>query len=726
MNPVPSICCLIKIGLMVLGCIAACEPNAITAQENLDRQAEKASSGSAVGESDGRPNIILINLDDADVDIFSDELLDKYLPNIKTLATNGIQFTNCHVTTPLCGPSRACLLSGQHAHRTGVKTNLATGVLNRGFTGGYEVFKQNGYDLKNIGVWMQRGGYRTMVIGKYHHGPMNPFVLPGWDDVFITFGGSYYNTWRYSNRLPLSERAGFTGEDVYRSTVEADEAVEMIESQYERNVDSKANQPFFLYLAPLAPHLPARKGKMLQAEYENAGKEIRIPSTPDFNEKDVSDKPAFMQYGRLSDVEIEELNNKFRERVMSTKSTDDMVGRIAEVLDRLKLRKNTYIFFTSDHGYQLGHNRMIAKKMPFHRNTIVPMFVTGPHLKPGESEHLLAHIDLVPTFLGIANIEPPAELDGKSWLPILTNPAQVAKDEFRSSLLIQNWESKSQVGKLIPGCYASLRTIDDQIFTEWSSGEYEYYDLRDDPYQLENKINSLSVNQKQTFIRQLHDAKQGAEEPLVTIGNSGSIGRDSLIQGVVEDDQSVGRVDLEIYDLERELYWSGQSWQAEKVTVPAELANAKGLVSDWSYPIDLPGIKHGGSIRVTALGQDSDGRISKTVQGVLKLEWTPPETVLIKPIEGAELESPIIIRGEGSDNEKLAGVELTLHRIDDNTFWDGGSWSKTKSTFFKRATRKLWHIAVEVPPGRYQLWARVLDTAGNYDPTPSQSKFSVK
>ena len=85
-----------------------------------------------------RPNIILINLDDADVDLFDEDILAGYLPNIRQLASDGLRFTNCHVVTPLCGPSRTCLLRGQHAHRTGIKTNVASGPKQNGYTGAYQ------------------------------------------------------------------------------------------------------------------------------------------------------------------------------------------------------------------------------------------------------------------------------------------------------------------------------------------------------------------------------------------------------------------------------------------------------------------------------------------------------------------------------------------------------------------------------------------------------------
>ena len=297
-----------------------------SSRRNPDGNLEPAAGKPANPNGSARPNIILINLDDADVDLFADDLLDKYLPNIKRLAVEGLRFTNCHVTTPLCGPSRTCLLRGQHAHRTGVKTNVAAGPMNNGFTGAYQVFKNKGYEQEHLGVWMQRAGYRTMMIGKYLHGRVNPDGILGWDDLHICFGGAYFDTVRYSTRFPTGKRRQTTGKTQYRTVVEADEAVWMIQQQAKRNRSRDPNsspQPFFLYMAPLAPHKPARNGAMLQAEYKDLGQEVRLANTPDLNEDDVSDKPQHLQLPKLDANTMESLHVEHRHRLITVKAVDE-------------------------------------------------------------------------------------------------------------------------------------------------------------------------------------------------------------------------------------------------------------------------------------------------------------------------------------------------------------------------------------------------------------------
>ena len=672
-----------------------------------------------------RPNIILINLDDADIDLFADEILEGYLPNIRQLAMDGLRFTNCHVVTPLCGPSRTCLLRGQHAHRTGIKTNVASGPMNNGYTGAYQEFKQRGYEQEHLGVWMQRAGYRTMMIGKYLHGRMNPIDVPGWDDLHICFGGNYYATSRYSTRFPVAERRRATAVTDYRTVVEANEAVWMIEQQAKRNHDSGINQPFFLYIAPLAPHKPAGKTPMLLDEYRELGKEIRLPDTPDFNETDVSDKPPHLQAPALSAEVVKSMHDEFRLRVLATKSVDDMVGRIRDTLKKTGADQNTFVFFTSDHGYQLGHNRMIAKKVPFHRNTVVPMFVVGPGVTPGVADHLLAHIDLVPTFLDLAGGEAPVQLDGKSWRSLFSNTHEATANQFRSELLIQNWEAKSQLGNLIPASYASLR-MPHEIYTQWSNGEREYYDLASDPYQLDNRISFLSEEQTLDFSARLRALKRGSKVPVVTLVCPALISKNTLIAGVAEDDDSIVKVKVSIEDLTRNRYWTDGKWSPNEGWTEAKLANPKGLISDWHTRVDFTEIENNGSIQVLARSQNAEGKLSQPVSETYRVDAIEPTTEVRVPQSGSEVESPFIVFGVCNDNAEMHGVELELEDLDLNQFWDGSKWTKKRSTFFKRVAQERWHVELNALPGYYRVTARALDRAGNYDATPEVKEFRVK
>ncbi len=688
-----------------------------------------------------RPNIVLINLDDADLDIFSDEILTQYLPNIKRLATDGWRFNNCHATTPLCGPSRVCLLRGQHAHKTGTKTNSKKAWFNNGFTGEYSLFRELGHEEEHLGVWMHRAGYRTMLVGKYLHGGFNPDGVPGWDDLYISFGGQYYGTSRYNSRLKKNLRRDSNKDHVYRTVAEADEAVTMIRTHAQRlaqankdnsNKDnsskdaaSDSQQPFFLYIAPFAPHLPAWGHKMVQNEYVGIANELEIPRTPDLNESDMSDKPLHLQHLPLTAKHMEGFEEEFRNRVRATKSVDDLVERLLSTLADNGMRENTYIFFTSDHGYQLGHNRLAAKKVPYHRNTLIPLWVVGPGVKQGSSDHLLAHIDLTATFLEMAGGKASVELDGRSLVPLLKAPAAIGEDEFRSSLLIQNWEDKNHQGRRIHARYASLR-MNKQIYTQWSNGEREFYDLDADPYQLENRIDSLTEAQRKQFSRQLRDLKEGVEIPIVTVGNEELVGSKPKIEGVAEDDNSIQKVELEIHDPSRSLYWNGSGWQNEKSILAATLKNKNGLMSDWEYPADFSEVKDKGNVIVVARSFDDAANVSKEVEFKFSVDVVDPQTKLSSHLEGSTVQSPAVLSGTCSDDFELSGVEVKLQRLDDGQFWNGRTWSSREVYVLKRVKQENWHVRLPMAAGRYAVSVRAVDRAGNFDLSPAKAKFTVR
>jgi arylsulfatase A-like enzyme len=695
-----------------------------SSQEKSSRRTaeENSATKDSIANSSVRPNIILINLDDADSGIFSDELLDEYLPNIGQMAREGLNFTNCHVGTPLCGPSRTCLLRGQHAHRTGIKTNVPAGPMNNGFSGANPLFEKQGFHKEHIGVWMQRAGYRTMMIGKYLHGRLNPHELPGWDDLLMCFGGNYYGVSRYLKRLEPDLRRRREDESVYRTVFEADEAVHMIKNHAE--VTKEKPQPFFLYIAPLAPHKPAGNGKMLQAEYIGIGKNIRLPQTPDWNEADVSDKPAFLQTDRLSDDIAESLHQEHRKRVVSVKSVDDMLGRIKEALKETGNANNTFIFFTSDHGYQLGHNRMIAKKVPYHRNTVVPLLVSGPGVAAEKSDQLLLQIDLVATFLDLANGSSTATLDGKSIKPLFAVPNP--EKDFRDAILIQNWEEKSQLGKLIPACYASLR-MKHQIYTEWSSGQREYYDLMTDPFQVQNKIDSVAKDDLETWHAKLCELKQGETTPIATLAVADVISKNTVIRGYAEDDQSVQKVKAQLFDPIAKTYWNGSNWTSEEpVSIDAKLANVNGLISNWSISSEFSGFPNEGQLEVTVFAVDADGNQSVKTNATYTVDAIEPETILKLPADDTTVASPIILFGTCQENRKLHGIRLSLKNVDSDMFWNGQDWQNSEATFFKRVEQERWHTEINVPPGNYRASASGLDKAGNYDSTPSVRTFRVK
>jgi len=547
-----------------------------------------------------RPNIVLINLDDADCDLFSDDILERYLPTFGRLARKGMSFSNCHVTTPLCGPSRAALLRGQYAHRVGIKTNRASSPLNNGFSGGYHLFEARGYSDDHIGSWMQQAGYRTMMIGKYAHGHFSPLEVKGWDDFYLSRGGKYFGAYHQTNRSESGSPFLPPDEEAYRTDQEADQAVRFVEDHAHRPSPHETHQPFFIYIMPLAPHRPAAEGAMLPDHLAGLGSELRIASTPDLNEADVSDKPPHLQLPLLSQTQMEDQHTQFRQRVLSLIAVDRLLERLSAVLAQNGLLDNTFILLTSDHGYQLGHNRVDAKNTPFHRTTHVPLYVAGPGITPGgRSDHLVSLIDLAPTFLALAGQnEAPVGFDGQSLLPLMQHPSSTAPDSFRTALLIESWETKKLNGQPIPTTFSTRRTAS-TIYTEWANGAREFYDLGDDPYQLENRYNSLSEGEQATLARALHELKQGDMAPIVTVSTQQRHANTLALQGCAEDVDAVTGVELSLTHAE-----------AAPITRDATLLNTGGLLTAWEASIDLTDIPPEDHTIVTLRARNGAGAYS--------------------------------------------------------------------------------------------------------------------
>ena len=199
-----------------------------------------------------RPNIILINLDDADVRMMADDQLQVYYPAMWNLAQQSIRFTNVHATSPFCGPSRAALMRGQYAFNTRIRNNRPNDLNSNGFPGGYQEFLAQGHHLNELGVLMRQAGYHTIHVGKYHHSGFDDVVPPGWHDVAITGGAKYFNNSRFTNiDVPEGERSP-AGKDVYTTHLDRDQSIFFLDQHMLQN----PGKPFMLYIAPLAPHLP--------------------------------------------------------------------------------------------------------------------------------------------------------------------------------------------------------------------------------------------------------------------------------------------------------------------------------------------------------------------------------------------------------------------------------------------------------------------------------------
>ena len=434
----------------------------------------------------GRPNIIFVLTDDLDYASI------QKMPEINSLLRDeGAYFENTFISHPICCPSRSTILTGLYDHNHGVLGNKPP-------DGGFQKFLSEGHEEDSIAVRLQEGGYRTAFFGKYLNGypgddPL--YVPPGWDDWYGKLNGQKLYDYRVNEN----------GEEVSYGSEEEDFYTDVLSGQATDFVRSTApeDQPFFAYVAPTAPHGPATPAE----RHEGAFPDEEAPRPPSFNEEDVSDKPSWIRdSASLSEQDLSQIDNRYQRRLESMLAVDEMVGSLADELEAAGELDNTYLFFTSDNGFEQGEHRIKGgKDRSYEESARVPFFVRGPGVAPAsEVEELAVNTDFAPTFADLAGVEFPA--DGRSLAPVLHGeeatwrsavlleklPAQASDEEASGKGKGKDKgkgkgkaKGKGKTGAGGSPAFEAIRT-ETHKYVEYENGDVELYDLEADPYELES------------------------------------------------------------------------------------------------------------------------------------------------------------------------------------------------------------------------------------------------
>ena len=197
-------------------------------------------------------------------------------------------------------------------------------------------------------------------------------------------------------------------------------------------------------------------------------------------EEDVSDKPQYLQ--DLNPISVEKIDITYKQILRSLLSVDDGVASVLNALDKTGLSEKTIIFFITDNGLTVGDHRFgLTKNCAYEACARIPFIVYSPSMFPARTdEHIVANIDLAPTFAELGGVTAPDNVNGMSLVPLLKD----ANADWRDAILLEHWPTEDGVGSKIPEFYA-VRTADWK-YVEYSTGEKELYDLKNDPYELEN------------------------------------------------------------------------------------------------------------------------------------------------------------------------------------------------------------------------------------------------
>ncbi len=400
------------------------------------------------------PNIVYIMTDDQDMELGGLTPMPKTRRLLGELGATGEAF---YIATPICCPSRTETLSGRLYHN--VLGDRLQGCMHVNSTG--YIFQHEAA----IFPALQRAGYVTGGFGKIINGQGSVWqagITDGWSWLSAPMDeGNYFEPQFFEKRLNGSTWFSSLGApaDVvdawYMTSQIGNRSLEFIRAA------AAARLPFVAYLGPHAPHYSADAPPWARDSFPG----LKAPRTPAYNASGaaIASKARHVAQNPPLDAAAEEwIDIHMRNRWRAIQGVDDMIELVVNELEALGVLDNTYIFFSSDHGYKLGEWRVgCSKQHPYETDIHIPFFARGPGIAPGSALTVLgSNIDIGPTFLDIAGLPPNPQHDGVSLLPLLTaapGSAERAAREaaWRTSLIIE---------------YLSVGTYYNDHAVQWLSG----------------------------------------------------------------------------------------------------------------------------------------------------------------------------------------------------------------------------------------------------------------
>ncbi len=384
-------------------------------------------------------------------------------PHMDRMAKGGVVFQNAFVTTSLCSPSRASILSGQYVHAHGVTDNV------RPFARNAALFPE----------LLQQNGYRTAFLGKWHMGGESDGPQRGFDR-WISFRGQGV----YTNPV--------LNIDGVRQNVEG-YVTDILTDQALRFISQNSERPFFLYLSHKAVHgfcEPAARHRNLYGT-----EPLPFPRSMANTEENYRGKPDWVRRQRNSWHGVDGMYNhhisfeqNYRDYCRTLMALDDSIGRVMDELERRNLLNDTLVVYMSDNGFQFGEHGLIDKRTMYEPSIRVPMIAHCPDLFPGNRRvaGMALNIDIGPTYLDAAGLRAPASMHGRSLLPLLGGAT-----EWRSEFLYEYfWERDYPQTPSVLGLrtdrysYMNFHGI-------WDLNEL--YDLEKDPDQMQNLLAGVRI-----------------------------------------------------------------------------------------------------------------------------------------------------------------------------------------------------------------------------------------
>lgn len=457
---------------MVPKCLLYCIPIAVSAVfvMNIANSVLFAAESTA----GNRPNFLFVYADDQRYDqvgVVQREQGEsgRYpwftTPNMDRLAADGVRFRNAFVTSSLCSPSRAAYLTGQYNHQNGVASNS-------------RMFPVDNVTYASV---LRDNGYKTAYVGKWHMSSQRD--RPGFD-----FHASFTGQGRYFD-CPLMVQGVDTPTVGFVDDVTTGYGIDFIKEQ------NTAKKPWLLIVGLKSPHGPFTPPPRAEKRFtgEKARTVPNINTNATYLEKlGVQGRKFTVENGWISDVNLDHF------RCVS--SNDDNLGRLLDTLDSLAIADNTVVVYTSDNGFYFGEHGLADKRSAYDESLRVPCLVRFPKLgdaaKGKVRDEAILNIDLAPTFLDIAGVEIPKQMQGRSWKSLLEGKSV---PDWRTCWFYEYFAEKQANTKVLD--ILAIRSVDtklikyakkDGVLEDWT----ELYDMKNDPYELQNLHNDSNAAAK--------------------------------------------------------------------------------------------------------------------------------------------------------------------------------------------------------------------------------------
>ncbi len=368
-------------------------------------------------------------------------------PNMDRLAGQGVRFRNAFVTLPLCSPSRAAFLTGQYNHQNGIANN-------------HTPFPE---DSVTHATLLRAAGYKTAYIGKWHMDGQRG-QRPGFD-----YSASFVGQGKYVD-CPFEINGTPTPTTGWIDDVSTDYAIAFLKEHRDK--------PFSMVLGYKTCHGPFHPATRAENRFTGANARpvpnLQTKAIYRVDRNGIEARASAPAQGDKSNVNL----NYFR----CISAVDDNLGRLLEALDELGLADDTVVVFTSDNGYYLGEHGLGDKRSAYEESIRIPLLIRYPRLFPkGKAmDEMVLNVDLAPTFVELAGVKVPAQMQGRSWLPLLTGKAT----DWRKSFLAEYF---LEAGMPNTPTLAAVRTDTAKLIKYHGHDEWtELFDLAEDPYETKN------------------------------------------------------------------------------------------------------------------------------------------------------------------------------------------------------------------------------------------------